>query len=223
MTLMTFPTMTQVVSCAMMALVPVGAFAQAPAASPAQPQSTSQQPATQPGPAQPAVQQAPGAQDPSYVIGTDDVLAVVFWELPSHGAEVVVRPDGKITLPLLNDIPAAGMTPDQLRASITTAAAKYIREPAVSVIVKQINSRKVFVSGQVAKPGPYSLTAPTTVLQLLALAGGPTDFAKKKKIAVMRTENGQTLRLKFNYNDVLDGKNLEQNVLLKPGDTVVVP
>ncbi len=167
--------------------------------------------------------EADGAKDPSYVIGTDDVLAIVFWELPTHGAEVVVRPDGKITLPLLNDVQAAGLTPEQLRASITTAASKYIREPAVSVIVKQINSRKVFVSGQVAKPGPYSLTAPTTVLQLLALAGGPTDFAKKSKIAVMRTQDGQTVRLKFNYSDVLNGKNLEQNILLQPGDTVVVP
>lgn len=217
MKLMTVPTMRHVVSFAVMALVPSGVFAQAPSTTPAQ------QPAPQTTVQQPAPQQAPGAEDPTYVIGTDDVLAIVFWELPSHSADVVVRPDGKITLPLLNDLPAAGMTPDQLRASITTAAAKYIREPSVSVIVKQINSRKVFVSGQVAKPGPYSLTAPTTVLQLLALAGGPTDFAKKKKIAVMRTENGQTLRLKFNYNEVLDGKNLEQNILLKPGDTVVVP
>lgn len=170
-----------------------------------------------------AVPQAAGATDPTYVIGTDDVLAVVFWELPSHGAEVAVRPDGKITLPLLNDVQAAGLTPDQLRASITTASAKFIRDPNVSVIVKQINSRKVFVTGQVAKPGPYSLTAPTTVLQMLALAGGPTDFAKKGKIAVMRTENGQTTSLKFNYNDVIQGKKLDQNVMLKPGDTVVVP
>lgn len=201
--------MRHAVIVALATLLPAGAFAQDPPSTPAA--------------AQPAVQAAAGAQDPTYVIGTDDVLAVVFWELPAHSAEVVVRPDGKITLPLLNDIPAAGLTPDQLRAGITTAASKLIREPAVSVIVKQINSRKVFVSGQVAKPGPYSLTSPTTVLQLLALAGGPTDFAKKKKIAVMRTENGQTLRLKFNYSDVLEGKNLEQNILLKPGDTVVVP
>jgi polysaccharide export outer membrane protein len=167
--------------------------------------------------------QAPGATDPTYVIGTDDVLAIVFWELPSHGAEVAVRPDGKITLPLLNDVQAAGLTPDQLRTSITTASAKFIRDPNVSVIVKAINSRKVFVTGQVNKPGPYPLTAPTTVLQMLALAGGPSDFAKKNKIAVMRTENGQTTSLKFNYNDVIQGKKLDQNVMLKPGDTVVVP
>jgi polysaccharide export outer membrane protein len=170
-----------------------------------------------------ATPQAAGATDPTYVIGTDDVLAIVFWELPSHGAEVAVRPDGKITLPLLNDVQAAGLTPDQLRTSITTASAKFIRDPNVSVIVKAINSRKVFVTGQVNKPGPYPLTAPTTVLQMLALAGGPSDFAKKNKIAVMRTENGQTTSLKFNYNDVIQGKKLDQNVMLKPGDTVVVP
>jgi polysaccharide biosynthesis/export protein len=204
---MTTPTMRTVALVVLAAVMPATPVAQAPAVAPAQA----------------AVREAEGAKDPSYVIGTDDLLAIVFWELPTHGAEVVVRPDGKITLPLLNDVQAAGLTPDQLRLSITAAAAKFIREPAVSVIVKTINSRKVFVSGQVAKPGPYALTAPTTVLQLLALAGGPTDFAKKKKIAVMRTEGGQTVRLKFNYNDVLDGKNLDQNILLKPGDTVVVP
>ena len=181
-----------------------------------------QQPSTTPTAQTPPVQAA-GATDPAYVIGTDDVLAIVFWELPTHGAEVAVRPDGKITLPLLNDIQAAGLTPDQLRAAITAASAKFIREPAVSVIVKQINSRKVFVTGQVAKPGPYPLTQPTTVLQMLAIAGGPTDFAKKSKIAVMRLEDGQTVSKKFNYSDVIQGKKLDQNILLQPGDTVVVP
>jgi polysaccharide biosynthesis/export protein len=206
-TIMTTPTVRTAVLVALSALSPAATWAQTPA----------------PPPTQGAAREAEGAKDPSYVIGTDDVLAIVFWELPTHGAEVVVRPDGKITLPLLNDVQAAGLTPEQLRLAITAAAAKFIRDPAVSVIVKQINSRKVFVSGQVGKPGPYALTAPTTVLQLLALAGGPTDFAKKKKIAVMRTENGQTLRIPFNYNDVLNGKHLDQNILLKPGDTVVVP
>lgn len=210
MKVMRSQTMRHAIILALAALVPAVAFAQAPPSTPAQPAS-------------PTATEAPGTQDPTYIIGTDDVLAIVFWELPNHSAEVVVRPDGKITLPLLNDVQAAGLTPDQLRGSVTAAAAKFIRDPAVSVIVKQINSRKVFVSGQVAKPGTYSLTTPTTVLQLLALAGGPTDFAKKSKMAVMRTENGQTLRFKFNYKDVLDGKNLEQNMLLKPGDTVIVP
>lgn len=212
---MTHPTMTGLATLVVAALLPLGAGAQAPSA-PAVPPPAS--PAVQP-----PVADAPGAKDPTYVIGTDDVLAVVFWELPSHGAEVAVRPDGKITLPLLNDIQAAGLTPDQLRASITTASAKFIREPAVSVIVKQINSRKVFVTGQVGRPGPYPITQPTTVLQMLSIAGGPSDFAKKGKISVLRVENGQTTSLKFNYSDVIQGKKLEQNILLQPGDTVVVP
>ncbi len=202
------PYTTGLATMILTAWLPIGAFAQAATSG-----------AVQPLPAQEGV----GVKDPTYVIGTDDVLAVVFWELPSHGAEVAVRPDGKITLPLLNDIQAAGLTPDQLRAAITTASAKFIREPAVSVIVKQINSRKVFVTGQVGRPGPYPLTQPTTVLQMLAMAGGAADFAKKTKIVIMRVENGQTTSHKFNYKDIIQGKHLEQNILLQPGDTVVVP
>ncbi|BCS33219.1 sugar ABC transporter substrate-binding protein [Luteitalea sp. TBR-22] len=175
----------------------------------------------------PAGVQAPASATPvvdaNYVIGPDDVLGVVFWELPTHGGDVVVRPDGKITLPLINDIQAAGLTPDQLRTSIRTASAKFIKDPDVTIIVKQINSKKVFVTGQVGKPGPYPITQPTTVLQMLAIAGGPTDFAKKTRISVMRTVNGQTTSFKFNYKDVIQGKKLEQNILLMPGDTVVIP
>lgn len=184
--------------------------------------------AAQPAPAAPPATQAAApdqAQAPpaGYLIGPDDVLGVVFWELPNHGSDVIVRPDGKITLPLLNDVQAAGLTPEQLRESIAAASAKYIRDPNVSVVVKQINSLKVYVTGQVTKPGTYPLTSPTTVLQVLALAGGVTDFAKKDKIVVMRTEGGQTRSYKFNYKDVIQGKKLEQNIALKPGDTVVIP
>jgi polysaccharide export outer membrane protein len=210
---MRMPIVKGVATFAVAALLSVAALAQAPTAPPT----------TTTAAAQPPVQEAAGAQDPSYVIGTDDVLSIVFWELPSHSAEVAVRPDGKITLPLLNDIQAAGLTPDQLRAAITTASAKYIREPAVSVIVKAINSRKVFVTGQVGRPGPYPLTQPTTVLQMLSIAGGPNDFAKKSKISVLRVQQGQTTSLKFNYKDVIDGKKLEQNIELRPGDTLIVP
>jgi polysaccharide export outer membrane protein len=183
--------------------------------------------AAQPTPTAPAASTQATAEQaqtpPGYIIGPDDVLGIVFWELPNHGGDVVVRPDGQITLPLLNDVRAAGLTPDQLRESIAAASAKYIRDPNVSVVVKQINSRKVYVTGQVNKPGTYSLTSPTTVLQVLALAGGVGDFAKKDKIVVMRTEGGQTRSYKFNYKDVIEGKKLEQNIVLKPGDTVVVP
>lgn len=174
-----------------------------------------------PPPPAPVADAVPPPAD--YVIGPDDVLGIVFWELPNHGGDVIVRPDGKITLPLLNDVQAAGLTPEQLREAIAKASVEFIRDPTVSVVVKQINSRKVFVTGQVNKPGTYPLTSPTTVLQVLALAGGVGDFAKKDKIVVMRTEDGRTRSFKFNYKDVIEGKKLEQNIVLKPGDTVVVP
>lgn len=160
---------------------------------------------------------------PDYVIGPDDVLAIVFWREKEMSSDVFVRPDGKISLPLLNDIQASGLTPDQLRISVTEAAGKFVEEPAVTVVVKSINSRKVFITGQVAKPGPYALGGPTTVLQLIATAGGVAEYAKSDKIVVMRTENGKTVSYKFNYKDVTEGKKLQQNIDLKPGDTIVVP
>jgi polysaccharide export outer membrane protein len=160
---------------------------------------------------------------PGYTIGTDDVLIVMFWREKDLSAEVSVRPDGKITLPLINDIAAAGLTTDQLRARVMEAANKFVEDPSVTIAVKQINSRRVYITGQVGKPGLYPLTSPTTVLQLIAVAGGLADFAKKEDIVVMRTEGGKTMTLKFNYKDVIRGKKLEQNIELKPGDTVVVP
>lgn len=165
----------------------------------------------------------PVAVDPTYVIGPDDVLAILFWRDKDTSAEAVVRPDGKITLPLINDVQAAGLTPDQLRAQIQTLSEKYFEEPNVSVVVRQVNSRKVYITGMVGKPGPYPLTSRTTVLQMIDMAGGLADFAKKDKVMIMRTENGQTSSFKFNYKDVSQGKHLEQNIELKPGDTVIVP
>ena len=160
---------------------------------------------------------------PDYVIGPDDVLTIVFWREKDMTADVAVRPDGKISLPLLNDVEANGLTPEQLRAKLTEAAAKFFEDPTVTVVVKAINSRKVFLTGNVKNPGAYPLSAPTTVLQLIATAGGLLEYAKAKDIRVMRTENGKPVSLKFNYKDVAQGKNLQQNVLLKPGDTVIVP
>jgi polysaccharide export outer membrane protein len=160
---------------------------------------------------------------PGFTIGPDDVLLVMFWREKDLSAEVAVRPDGKITLPLLNDVQAAGLTTDQLRERLMEAANKFVEDPSVTVAVKQINSRKVYITGQVGKPGTYPLTGPTTVLQLIAVAGGLADFAKKEDIVVMRTEGGKTMTFKFNYKDVTKGKKLEQNIELKPGDTVVVP
>jgi polysaccharide export outer membrane protein len=184
-----------------------------PPAKPTTPAKTAQPP-----------QMPPSAQLPSgYVIGPDDVLAVIFWRDKDMSTEAVVRPDGKITLPLINEVQAAGLTPEQLRDNLQQAATKYLEDPNVSVVVKTINSRKVFITGQVAKPGAYSLTGPTTVMQLIALAGGLNEFADSKNILIMRTENGKPVAYPFNYKDVLKRKNLRQNIELKPGDTVVVP
>ena len=163
------------------------------------------------------------AQPPGYVIGPEDTLAVVYWREKDLSADVVVRPDGMISLPLLNDINAAGLTPEQLRLAITQGAAKFVEEPTVSVVVKSINSRKVFITGQVSKPGPYPLGGSTTVLQLIATAGGVAEYADKSKIVVLRSEGGKQSTFSFNYEEVMKRKNLGQNIELKPGDTVIVP
>ncbi|HEY3383886.1 MAG TPA: polysaccharide biosynthesis/export family protein [Vicinamibacterales bacterium] len=160
---------------------------------------------------------------PGYVIGPDDILQVLYWREKDVSAEVIVRPDGMISLPLLNDVQAAGLTPEQLRDKVNEAAKKFFEDPNVTINIKQINSRKVFITGSVAKPGPYPLTAATSVLQLIAMAGGLTEFADQKNITIMRTENGRQLSFAFNYKDVTRRKNLKQNIELKPGDTVIVP
>ena len=171
-----------------------------------------------------AVPARPSTVAADYVIGADDVLSILFWRDKDLSApEVTVRPDGKVTLPLLNDMQAAGLTPDQLRDAIQIAAQKYVEDPNPTVIVKEIKSRKVFITGQVEKAGPYPLNAATTVLQLIAMAGGLREFADGKAISVMRTESGKPSVFEFNYQDVLKKRNLRQNIELKPGDVVVVP
>jgi polysaccharide export outer membrane protein len=160
---------------------------------------------------------------PDYVIGPDDVLAVVFWRDKDMSSEVAVRPDGKISLPLLNDVQAAGLTPPQLRARLTELSQEYLDDPNVTIVVRQINSRKVFITGQVNKAGTYPLSGPTTVLQLIAMAGGIAEYANGKKIVVMRTENGRQVSFPFNYADVVARRKLAQNIELRPGDTVIVP
>ena len=161
---------------------------------------------------------------PGYVIGAEDVLAIVFWREKELSVDsATVRPDGMITLPLVNDLQAAGLTPDQLREQIQSAAAKYVADPSVTVAVQTIRSRKVFITGQIAKPGQYPLTAPTSVMQLIAMAGGLHEFADSENILIMRTEDGRQVAKEFNYEEVLDRENLEQNIDLLPGDTIVVP
>jgi polysaccharide export outer membrane protein len=158
-----------------------------------------------------------------YLIGAEDVLSIVYWRDKDMSMEVAVRPDGKISLPLLNEVQAAGLTPAQLRDRLSESSKQYFEDANITVVVRQMNSKKVFITGEVSKPGPYPLAGPTTVLQLISIAGGLRDYADSKKIVIVRTESGRLVGYPFNYKDVISRKNLRQNIELKPGDTVVVP
>jgi len=158
-----------------------------------------------------------------YVIGADDVLSVIYWREKDMSADVTVRPDGKVALPLLNDLQAAGLTPEAFRDRVIEAARRFVEDPNPTVMVKEINSRRVFITGQVEKPGPYPLNNTMTVLQLISTAGGLKEFARGKNISVIRFEDGQQVVHGFNYQEALSRKNLERNITLRPGDTVLVP
>jgi polysaccharide export outer membrane protein len=162
------------------------------------------------------------AVPPDYVIGADDTLHVTVWKEPEMSATLPVRPDGKISLPLLDDVQAAGMTPMQLAASIKEKLKKYIADPRVTVVVTAMNSQRIFVAGEVNHPGAMALLPHMTMLQALSSAGF-TQFANVKGIYLLRTENGQQTKTPFNYKDVVKGNHPEQNIMLKPGDTIVVP
>jgi polysaccharide export outer membrane protein len=162
--------------------------------------------------------------DDSFVIGANDVLAINVWKEPDVSRSVPVRSDGKISLPLAGEIQASGLTPLKLEQDIASKLQSYISEPEVTVIVQQINSQKFNILGMVSKPGSYSLTNSSTVLDAIAAAGGFRDFAKQKSIYVLRRNpNGTESRLPFNYKDVVKGKNPDQNVKLQPNDTIVIP
>jgi polysaccharide export outer membrane protein len=159
-----------------------------------------------------------------YVIGADDVLAINVWKEPELSRSVPVRPDGKVTLPLIGDIVASGTTPQLLQANIETLLTKYISKPVVTVIVQEAKSHKFNIVGEVQKPGNYLLTGPTTVLDAIAEAGGFREWAKTKSIYVLRTgPSGLRERFSFNYKRVIKGGALNQNIQLRPGDTIVVP
>ena len=165
----------------------------------------------------------PVAVPADYVIGAQDVLNINVWKEPEVSATVPVRTDGKISLALLNDVQAAGLTPMQLTASLTEKLRKYLSEPRVTVTVTQMNSQRIFFIGQVRRPGAMPLPANTTALQAIAAAGGLTEEASGKKIQIMRNENGKQVKYPFNYNEVIKGNKAEQNIMLKPGDTIIVP
>jgi polysaccharide export outer membrane protein len=167
-------------------------------------------------------QMAPASQGGTeYIIGPEDVLHVAVWKETDLTATLPVRPDGKISLPLLNDVQAAGMTPQQLAASLTEKLKKYISDPHVTVVVTTINSKRIYLVGEVLHTGATPLAPNMTVLQALSSAG-LNQFAKTKGIYVLRTENGKQQKLPVDYRKLVKGR-VDQNYLLKPGDTIVVP
>jgi polysaccharide export outer membrane protein len=168
-----------------------------------------------------AAEAPPPSVPPSYVIGVEDVLDVHLWKEPEISRRVPVRPDGKISLPLVNDVQAAGLTPSRLAAQLSEAFRRHLTDVEVSVIVEQVNSRKFFVIGEVMRPGAYPLATAASVLQALTTAGGFREFANTKKIQVIRAAGGTPLT--FDYGAVVKGRRPDQNVWLEPGDTVVVP
>jgi len=170
-----------------------------------------------------AGKQAAGRLD-DYIIGSDDVLSVNVWKEPEISRTVPVRPDGKITLPLIGDIQAGGLTPRKLQDNIAQGLRSYVSSPEVTVIVQEVKSLKFNIVGEITKPGSYPLSEPTTVLDAIAIGGGLRDFAKRSHIYVLRTSaDGSHSKLPFDYKEVIKGKRLSENVELHPGDTIVIP
>jgi len=159
-----------------------------------------------------------------YKIGGGDVLQINVWKEPDASvASVVVRPDGMISLPLVKDVSVLGLTPKQAEVTIANELGRFITDADVTVVVAEINSNKVYLVGALKKEGPVAYTYRMSVMQAISEGGGLTDYAKRKKIYVLRTENGQQMRLPFNYDAVIKGEHMEMNIALLPDDTVVVP
>lgn len=183
------------------------------------------QPVSQPdgkAAAQPAPPAAGAAPSESYVIGASDLLTVTVWKEPTLSGSLLVRPDGMISVPLLGDVQASGLTALQLADQITIKLKKFVQEPNVSVVLTQINSKKVYLLGEVGKKGPVEMTPGMTLLEAISSAGGLTDFANAKKIYILRDEAGKHQKVPVHYKEALKGS-AEFNVVLKPGDTIVVP
>jgi polysaccharide export outer membrane protein len=158
----------------------------------------------------------------TYVIGPADVLTITVWKEPTLSGNILVRPDGMVSLALLGDVRASGLTPPQLADQISTKLKKYIQDPNVSVVVAQIHSKVVYMLGEVVKRGPVDMTPGMTFLEALSSAGGLTDFANKNKIYILRNEAGTQQKIPVQYKKALNG-DASLNVVLKPGDTIVVP
>jgi polysaccharide biosynthesis/export protein len=155
-----------------------------------------------------------------YIIGPEDVLYIQVWKEEALSQTVMVRTDGKISLPLIDDVQAAGLTPLKLKEVLAEKFKAYVDNPLVTVIVREAKSFKVFISGQVAKPGVFSLVGEATFLQMIAMAGGFTEWANQRKVLLIRRENGREVRMTINYKKIVDGE--AENILVKPGDTIIV-
>jgi polysaccharide export outer membrane protein len=164
---------------------------------------------------------APSAGGPSYRIGVGDVLQVSVWEEPQFTESAVVRPDGMISIPLVSEVVVAGLTPESAQTMLAARLEKFLHKPRVTVIVQEIHSRMVYITGEVQRPGAYPLTDTMNVVQLVSRSGGLTDFARSKQVYVLRAGSGA--KVKVDYRRLLKGQSPEQNVELTPGDTVVVP
>jgi polysaccharide export outer membrane protein len=158
-----------------------------------------------------------------YLIGANDVLSIYVWKEPDLTRDVTVMPDGRITFPLIGEVVAQGQTVNQLKATISEKLEKFVTAPEVTVIVSESRSRTIYTIGKVTRPGPYALAPNMTVLQALSTAGGFTEWADTKNILIVRREGNKEVQLQFNYKEFTDGDNLQQNILLKPNDTIVVP
>jgi polysaccharide export outer membrane protein len=165
----------------------------------------------------------PATTDPDYVIGPEDMLHISVWKEPDLSGAVPVRPDGKISLPLLGDVQAAGTKPMQLSDTLAEKLKQYVTNPIVTVVVTGINSKRIFLVGEVSKNGAMNMLPNMTVLQALAAAGGFSQFANLKKIYILRNQNGRQIKIPINYKEIVKGQAPEQNILLKPNDTIVVP
>ena len=208
---------------------PAPAIAPSPAAPPATtapqgvPNSSAAAPSsTPPSVASPVPNPVPGVDANHYIIGPEDSLQITVWKEPTLTGVVPVRPDGMISMALLNDVPAAGLTPMQLSTDISTKLKKYIQDPIVSVLVSGVNSRKIYFVGEINRVGPLSLASEMTVLQAISAAGGVTTFAHSKRIYILRGAKGHEQKIFFNYKQALKGDS-RQDIALQPGDTIVVP
>ena len=162
-------------------------------------------------------------QSAPYVVGPEDILTIYVWKEPDLTQDVTVLPDGKLTFPLVGEIQAQGKTVIELKDAITQRLQDYVTAPEVTVVVREIHSRRIYAMGKLNTPGPYPLAAGMTVVQALSTAGGFAEWADEKNILVIRREGEKEIQYKFDYKEYIAGKNLEQNILLKPNDTIVVP